>query len=279
SNGRVIERTVRRYDPGGGDGRPDIVRIEERRNPDGSLTVQAVTYRSDLNGNKQVVERVTTDTRKGAAVETTTVVERPSINGGLQTSERTQSVERASGNSTQTEATTYRADASGNLYPAAREVKVVEKSGNLEKTDSARYEPGSSGRMELSARTVGKVKTNPDGSQVEEIEVYGRRMAFNASDVEAAAPRLQQQIVTQRSAPGPGNVVVEKTSVRGRLPADPSRFGDYEEVTKVTRTTVDPAGREVKNIESTVGRRDSNGRLQAQEVIREQSVETKAAPK
>jgi hypothetical protein len=280
ANSRVIERVVRRHDATGNAGAADLVRIEERKNPDGSTTMQAVTYRADLNGNKQPVERVTTETRKrGLTTESATTVERGS-GGGLQLFEKTQLVERESGRGAQSESTTYRRDVNGNLFTAAKEVKVVDRSGGTEKSDTARYEPGTTGSMELKERTIGRIRTNSDGSQVEEVDVYARQMATNAGDADASAsPRLQQRIVKQRSAPGPGNVVVEKTSVQARLPNDPARLGNYEEITKVIRTTTDASGKEVTNVETQVGRRDPNGQVRVTEVSSEQGVAAKTQGK
>jgi len=74
---------------------------------------------------------------------------------------------------------------------------------------------------------------------------------------------LQQQIHREKT-PGPGGVTVETTSVRARLPNDPSRFGAFDKVSQTTYTSKD-AGREVKSTETTVGRRDTNGQVVAQE--------------
>jgi hypothetical protein len=75
---------------------------------------------------------------------------------------------------------------------------------------------------------------------------------------------LQEQIHRERTASA-GGAVVETTSVRARLPNDPSRFGALEKVSQTTYTSKDAAGREVKTTETTVGRRDPNGQIVAQE--------------
>src|SRR5258705_5777458 len=81
SSFKVIERTIRAFDANGNPGPPTKVRIEERKNPDGSSTIQSTAYRSDINGNSQIAERAVTQIRKGAATETTTTIERPTLNG------------------------------------------------------------------------------------------------------------------------------------------------------------------------------------------------------
>src|SRR5437867_2071158 len=57
SQGKVVERTIRKYDANGTPGPPVKVRIEEKKNPDGSTTIQSSAYESDLNGNSQLFDR------------------------------------------------------------------------------------------------------------------------------------------------------------------------------------------------------------------------------
>src|SRR5689334_756711 len=91
---KVVERTIRKYDPNGNVGRPIRMQIEETKNPDGSTTIRSTSYEADVNGNFQLFERATTQIRKGAAAETSTTVERAGPNGSLQTFERSTSLER-----------------------------------------------------------------------------------------------------------------------------------------------------------------------------------------
>ena len=76
AQGKVVERTVLRYDANGTPGPPVKVRIEEKKNPDGSTTIQSTAYESDLNGNPRLFERSTTEIRKGAENRTSTMIER-----------------------------------------------------------------------------------------------------------------------------------------------------------------------------------------------------------
>ena len=57
SQGKVVERVIRKYDATGNPGLPIKVRIEEKKNADGSTTVQSSAYESDINGNLQLFER------------------------------------------------------------------------------------------------------------------------------------------------------------------------------------------------------------------------------
>src|SRR5580700_4742030 len=44
---KVVERVIRKYDATGNLGRPITVRIEEKKNPDGSTTVRSNAYETD----------------------------------------------------------------------------------------------------------------------------------------------------------------------------------------------------------------------------------------
>src|ERR1700730_17097688 len=140
--GKGIERTTRKYDATGNPGLPIKVRIEEKKNADGSTTIQSSAYESDINGNLQLFERSTSQIRKNGATETSTTVERATLNGALQTVERDTKVERPTGSGSQVESNVSRRDISGNFIPFAQEVKQIAKSGPNETTDAARYETG-----------------------------------------------------------------------------------------------------------------------------------------
>ncbi|MGH9659198.1 MAG: hypothetical protein ACRD96_11685, partial [Bryobacteraceae bacterium] len=276
AGGRAVERVIRRYDATGNLQATDFVRLDERKNADGTTTTTATTHSADVNGNRQLAERSTTQSRKsGTTTETTTVVERPTMNGALELAARVHTVETPKGTGAQTDTTTYRRDVSGKLYPALREIKTTAKTGADESVDTAHYEIGSTGQLDLSQRRVGRTRTNPDGSQSEQVDVYSQYSAGRSGDVNTGgAPRLQEQILRDRK-PGPGNTIVETTSVRARLPQDHSRFGDYEKTVRTTQLSTDAAGRDVRTTETLVGRRDPNGRL----VVAEQSRESSAEPK
>jgi hypothetical protein len=272
--GKVVERVIRKYDANGNPGLPIKVRIEEKKNPDGSTTIQSTAYESDINGNMQLIERSTSQIRKNGGTETSTTVERATLNGPLQTVERNMTVERPTGSGSQIESSVYRRDISGNFVPFAQEVKQITKSGSQETTDASRFEQGPDGKLTLASRSIDHVKTNPDGSQVTDTDVYSQFSAGRTVDLSSNQPRLQQQIRKERT-PGPGGKIVETTSVRARLPNDQSNFGAYEKVTQTTYTSTDASGREVKSTSSTSSRRDPNGDLLVDRGRVEQSVSTK----
>jgi hypothetical protein len=273
ANSTVIDRVVQQYGPSGTAGPGERMRIEERKNPDGSTTVQTTTYRADLNGNMQVVERTTEEARGTDIVHRTTVIEKSSINGGLAPVEKKVEVEKKLSNGSQSEATVYRQDVSGSFYAASQETKSVEKSGGAETSDTNVYVLRD-GRMELDRRMLGKTVTRADGSQLEQIDVYGRQTASNAGDANATTPRLQEQVTRERT-PGPNNTVVETVSSTTRSAADPSRFVPFSQSTTTIHLSTDAEGREVRSQEMSVGRRDPNGRIVTTDHTVQQSVKTK----
>jgi hypothetical protein len=275
SQSKVIERIIRKYDATGNLGLPMKSVIEEKKNPDGSTTIQSTSYEADVNGNMQMFERSTTQIRKAAATETSTTVERATLNGALQTVERNTSVERpTSGGGSQVNSTTYRRDVSGNFTPFAQDVKQISKNGNEQTTDAAHYELDPNGKLTLASRAIDHVRTNPDGSQVTDTDVYSKFSAGHAGDANATEPRLQEQIHRERT-PGPGGAVVENTSVRARLSNDQSRFGEYEKASQTTYTSTDASGREVKNTTTAIGRRDPNSQIVTEQGQVDSSVTTK----
>lgn len=275
SQNKVVERVILKYDATGAPGRPITVHIEEKKNPDGSSTVQSTFYETDLNGNKQLYERAVTEVRKGASqTETSTTVDRATLNGGLQTVERNTTVERKSGDTANVESTTFRRDISGNFTPFAQEVKQVTKSNGLETADAARYETGPDGKLVLASRSIDHIKKNADGSEVVDTDVYSRFSAGKTADVNADAPRLQEQIHTERT-PGAGGSMIETTSVRSRLPNDQSQFGVYEKVSQTTYTGTDAGGHKIETNSNTVSRRGPNGDIVVDQGMVNQTVTTK----
>src|SRR5215510_2763842 len=88
-NTRVVERMVRRYDPNGNPGALEKQQIQERKNADGSVSSTVSVYRSDINGNMQLAERVITDASKsGNTINANVSIERASINGTFDVAER-----------------------------------------------------------------------------------------------------------------------------------------------------------------------------------------------
>jgi hypothetical protein len=261
---RTVERVVRRFDANGNPGPAERVRIEQRVNPDGSKTVLNSVYREDLNGRPQLQERSVTEIREqGDRTQSVTTVQRGTLNGGLELVEKTSRLERKTQSGAEVEATTYQRDLNGNLNVFSTQSMVKTERGNQETTDSTIYIAGPDGKLQLSTRTVGTVTKKSDGSLVEEVDVYGRGVGY-AADANAPAPRLQQQVLRERTVAADGTIS-EVTSVRQRMPNDSSRFGNFERVAETTIVSTDAEGRQVKKAASEVSRRSPSGELKPAE--------------
>ena len=227
SQSKVVERVIRKYDPTGNPGLPITIRIEEKKNPDGSTSILSNSYETDLNGNKQLFERSSTLKRGGAAKESSTTVERATLNGGLQTVERDTDGGAQDRRQCEGGIDLVPAGCERQLHALRPDGEATSKAGAVETADAANYEMGPDGKLVLASRSIDHVVTKPDGSKVVDSDVYSRFNAGRASDVNASEPRLQQQ-VHKELTPGPGGVTIETTSVRARLANDPSRFGDLQ---------------------------------------------------
>jgi len=89
ASGRLVETLVRTYDQAGNPTQPTKQVLEERKQPDGSSTTQIATYRADLNGKMQLIQTSATELRKSGSSETSeTLLQRPSVNGSMETVEK-----------------------------------------------------------------------------------------------------------------------------------------------------------------------------------------------
>jgi hypothetical protein len=230
SSGKVTERIVRTYDPQGNPLPPVRETIEEQKRPDGSSTVQSTTYRADINGNMQIVEKSVTDTQKSGSAETSeTVVQRPTANG-LETVQKQSQVVSKQGDNYQAESTTYRSDGNGGFYPAVRQTTEHKVQGSEISDNSAEYEKGPNGELQLHGQTVSKTTTRPDGSRDAVVDIYSRDVPGTVSGNESGLKLQEQQTI--ESTPGPGNTVVETLSVRRPTLADPGTLGPARQLSQ-----------------------------------------------
>ena len=109
ANGKVTERIVKKFDPSGQPASTERVMIEEQKLPGGGSTVQETTYRNDVNGSLREAERKTTETRvSGSTTTTSTVIDRPSLNGSFETVEKRSAVTDGPADNQHTTESVYR---------------------------------------------------------------------------------------------------------------------------------------------------------------------------
>jgi hypothetical protein len=224
SSGKLTERIIHRYDPQGNPLPAARETIEEQKRPDGSSTTQSTTYRTDINGSMQMVEKSVTDTQKNGSGETSeTVIQRPTLNG-FATVEKQSNVVSKQGNDFQAESITYRSDGNGGFYPAVRQTTEHKVQGSEITDNSAEYEKGpNNGELQLHGQTVSKTVTRPDGSKDAVVEIYSRNVPGTVSGNESGLKLQEEQMI--ESKPGPGNTMVQTLSVRRPTIADPGTLG------------------------------------------------------
>lgn len=233
-DGKVVERIVRKFDATGLAAGSEKLLIEERKTSDGGTTTLTTTYDSNINGGYAMRERTTTQAAKtGDVLRAETFTERPSVNGGLEAWERKVAVTTGTDKDSQRDVTVYRKSATGGFVEAVREITETKVQDGQTTTTVAEYNAASTGKMELAGQKVSRLQKNPDGSELEVVDVYGATSPGRASPG-AASPKLREQQVIERK-PGTGNTLTETFSVR-RTEVDSDRLGSLQKISETVCT-------------------------------------------
>jgi hypothetical protein len=228
---RVVERLVKKFDASGSAGPPERVRVEERKNPDGSTTTSTSVLRADINGNYAVAERAATITRKsGNTTSSETTVERPTVNGSLETIEKKQETTRelSPGNTERTAVRSAR-DTNGRFSEVGKEVVEVKKTGDSTVENSAVYE-STNGQLELVRQKVSRsTKRGQDEDTV--VDVFVPNAQGQAGSTKPQL--LQRQVVEKQMTP---SGAVETISVQRPSGPDSSRLGPPQKVEETVCT-------------------------------------------
>lgn len=221
ANGRVVERIVRKFDANGNPGMSEKRQIREKKNPDGTLSSVETVYRSDMNGRYALAEKVTTQASKaGAATTANIVVERPSMNGSLETVEKQSRIQTGDDKASKTDTTTFRKDPNGSFMQMVRVVSDSTTQDGQRVENIAQYEPADDGKMKLSLQSVARSRRNPDGTESKEVDYY-RNVPGRAEP--SATPRLlERQVIEQRRS---GDQLVETKTVLRPTINDPNHLG------------------------------------------------------
>jgi hypothetical protein len=225
----VTERIVKHYGAGGEVVSTDRIITEATTGANGDSVVKATTYRSDLSGNMVAAERRTVETRKaGAGTVTQTAVEKRNLDGSFQMAEKRTATSEPTPDGKRESETVYQPDTNGNLFEAQRSATTETKSGNQAVTNTAIYEPGVNGNLSLVRQNVIKTMTNPDGSTIQETEIYGRASDGRVRDA-SSPPALTEKRTTERQK-GPGGAIVETQSLQLPSVTDPGRLDPARKV-------------------------------------------------
>ena len=228
SSGRLVERLIRRYDANGNPTPPAKEIIEEQKRPDGSSTKQVTTYRGDINGNMQVIERSTTQLQTSGSTENAeTVVQRPTLNGSLETVEKQSAVKVKQSSGYTEDKTTYRRDGNGSFRPAVRETTEHSEQGQQSNDSTAEYELGSNGQLQLHSQKVTRTVKAADGSKDQVVDIFGQNVP---GTVDPGGLKLfEQQLIQSKVRP---NEVVETLSVRRPSVSDPKTLGPARQLSE-----------------------------------------------
>lgn len=229
SSGRVVERLIRRYDQTGNPTSPVKEIIAEQKRPDGSSTKQVSTYRGDINGGMQLIEKSTTQTQVSGSTENAeTVVQRPTVNGSLDTVEKQSTVKVKQPSGYTEDTTTYRSDGNGGFRPAVRETTEHSDQGQQSSDSMAEYELNPDGRLQLHSQKVTKTVTASDGSKDQVVDIFGQNVP---GTTDPGALKLQEQQLIQRK-PGPNDTVTQTLSVRRPTVSDPHTLGPARQLSE-----------------------------------------------
>jgi hypothetical protein len=220
---KVIERTIRRYDPNGVPGPPERVRIEETKDPDGTIRSLSTVSRGDINGSFQLAERSTKVTRTtGNRVESTTAIERPTLNGSMDLVEKNEQTVVTSGPKTSENVTVFRRDPNGRMAEFAKKTREAVSSGSQVVENAAEYESASTGQMAIMRQTTATI--DPGGT---------RQVTTYLPDAQGKLTLAQQQLIQKKETPAG---YTETTIVRFASPNDPGNLGPPRKAEEIVCT-------------------------------------------
>jgi hypothetical protein len=227
---RIVERTVQRYDY---EGRPlplEKLRIEGRKNRDGSESIVTTLSLQDLQGRTEVRERRSTNVVKSANGESSSTVVERLVAGGFEVVERVRAVESRGEGRLHRDTVVQRKDLNGRFQDSTREIiDRVKQPGVTTETKTA-YEVIGGGSLQPAMQTVNRTRALGNNAEVEEIAIH---TPWAAGKTAGGAPQLQlsEQWLVERK-PGPGNTVVESSSVAKPTLDTPTRMSAYQKISE-----------------------------------------------
>jgi hypothetical protein len=237
----TTEIIVRKYDPTGQTATTERTVREQRSTPDGGSILRSTTYRTNVNGDEQPIERRTVDTSvSGATTAVNTVVDRPGMDGSFQTTEKRAEVIKVTVSSP-TEKTSsitesvYRGDPNGGFTEAERKVITEAQSSNQTVVNTTEYLPGGNvGSLQFQEQRVATTVTASDGSQSTRVDVYAPS-ADGHVQAEGAPPQLKQEQIIKHEMRADGSVA-ETFSIREPSVSDAAHLGPPRVITETVCT-------------------------------------------
>jgi hypothetical protein len=234
SGGKVIERTLLKFDANGRPAGTEKITIEETPLAAGGKIAKETRATSDLNGRLTPVERRTTETRVSGQTTTTNVtLDRPTPNNSFQTAEKRTTVTTGPEGKQQSVETVDRADVAGRFRTVARTESSTQAAGAKTTQNTAVYEMDAVGKMALAKQTVATTTKGPAGD-VTETSVYAAA-TLGRTPTQADRLQLQQQQVTERKIASDGSVT-EVLSIRLPNPSDPTKLSAAQKISETVCT-------------------------------------------
>lgn len=234
ASGRVVEKTIQRYDGTGHVTQTIKVLVEETRLSGGNSVVRETTSEADMNGRYAQTQRRTTETQVTGQTKTSNVtIDQPSINGSFSTVERRNTVATGAQDNQQLTETVQRPDSSGRFRPVIRNETVLKSTPAGSNENSANYQLDATGRMVLAEQKVTTTTKRPGGGEVVESSIYAPNTVGQVSPTGALRIK-EQQVVDKRV--NPDGSVVETLVVRHASISDPRVLGDPHKVSETVCT-------------------------------------------
>jgi len=231
ANGKVTERILKKFDPTGRLALTERVLIEENKLPGGGSSVRESTYRTDVNGAAQAIERRTTETRvQGSTTTANTLVDRPTLNGSFETVEKRSEITDGPATNQHTTESVYQRKAGGGFQETLRQVKTSAKHNDTTTETTARYEPGITGQLQLESQSESVSTKEPGGKETTQVNMYAHTVAGQIQDNNAKMRVLEQQIIERRT--NSDGSVAETLSVRRPSMGDPNRLGELKKISE-----------------------------------------------
>lgn len=225
---RVVEKMIRPFDANGTPQPPQRVRVTERKEAEGSKSIETQVFNGNINGSYSLGERSYSMERTSNGRTTVeTQVARPTLNGGLDTVEKRSSTIVKASQKTSEDTLTYRKDASGNFYPAVRAVKESESKDGRTVETATTYISGDRRQLEPAGQTVTETVKRADGSESRQINVFGMGAPGRPA---AGQPALREQLVIERTKTAGGTV--ETLSVRRPAVDNPNALGPAQKISE-----------------------------------------------
>lgn len=227
---KIVERTIRRFDPNGRPLPPEREIVESTQLPGGAVSTSTTLYQAGLNGRLQPARRTTEQTVTSAGVtRTETRIERANLNGAFAAAEQRIAEQRTTGAATETRETTLLPDTNGRFQEAARRIVTATQANGATREQVDEYESASTGKLQLSRQSIARVEKDPSGAERRVVDVFGPAAPGRPIETGTLALR-ERQIIELRPTPL-GSVEtfsIQRPELRGR--------GQLGDVVKISET-------------------------------------------